>query len=196
VVEKVKMSKWRRALQKTLIGFAIVWLLSTDALGNGQVHEVDYSIEATIRWIVVGFGGLIALTGAVLAGLNLKGLATVHVSALKQKASLKNINQGVVIVLAGVAVLIAALAFLPEKSRSRTITGKLITMGDGPLDPEKCEAAWTEEFHRISSHLERLASEGKKLPKLGDEDYNISDALIPSMPPPECGGPRGPVALH
>jgi hypothetical protein len=136
-----------------ILATAILLTLCTDALANGHVEETTYSVEAVVRWVVAGFGGLIALTGAVLASLNIRDLATVELSSFRQKVTIKKINQGVVIVLAGVAVLIAGLAFLPDKTHTRIMDGKVIELG--PTINETCTKsteyqAWEESKKKLA----------------------------------------------
>ncbi len=124
----------RRSL--TSLALILVALLTAISLAgaNGTITETEYSTslaEATgiVRIIVAIAGGVVAVLGIVVALRNIGGTAGVEISVSEQKKmAFKNISQGVVIVLIGAAMLVAAVYLLPEKQRERHITGKEITV--------------------------------------------------------------------
>jgi len=124
----------RRSL--TSLALTLIALLTAISLAgaNGTITETEYSTslaEATgiVRIIVAIAGGVVAVLGIVVALRNIGGTAGVEISVSEQKKmKIKNISQGVVIVLIGAAMLVAAVYLLPEKQRERHITGKEITV--------------------------------------------------------------------
>src|SRR5712692_3693698 len=120
----------------TSLALILVVLLTAISLAgaNGTITETEYSTslaEATgiVRIIVAIAGGVVAVLGIVVALRNIGGTAGVEISVSEQKKlAFKNISQGVVIVLIGAAMLVAAVYLLPEKQRERHITGKEITV--------------------------------------------------------------------
>jgi len=120
----------------TSLALILVALLTAISLAgaNGTITETEYSTslaEATgiVRIIVAIAGGVVAVLGIVVALRNIGGTAGVEISVSEQKKmAFKNISQGVVIVLIGAAMLVAAVYLLPEEQRERYITGKEITV--------------------------------------------------------------------
>jgi hypothetical protein len=101
-------------------------VLAAPTLGwaNGQVTETVYSTDAVVRILIAAIGGVLAVLGVVLAFKN--AMLTSDVSLSRSSVEFRKISQGVVIALLGVAVLIAGLYLLPDKTSVTDITGKEI----------------------------------------------------------------------
>ena len=112
---------------------AVIAVAATCAMANGEMKTVNYATSEfnMLRYIVAAFGGVIAVLGIGLAFKNAGVLSNVKVSLDKPSLTMNRVSQGVIIAVAGVAILIAAMYLLPSKVSETTITGKTITTTTG-----------------------------------------------------------------
>jgi len=107
----------------------MIFVVATCAMANGEMKTVNYATSEfnILRIFVAGLGGVIAILGIALAFKNSGVLSNVSVSLDKPSLTMNRVSQGVIIAVAGVAILIAAMYLLPSKVSETTITGKTIT---------------------------------------------------------------------
>lgn len=101
---------------------------------NGEITETEYSTalsEGTtiVRIIVAVLGGLVVVLGFIVALKGVGGKADIELAlSEKRRLSFKKVSQGVVIVIVGAAILVAAVYLLPEKKKERVIKGEEIEL--------------------------------------------------------------------
>ena len=101
------------------------FLLTSFSFANGTGQITEYYTDPTVRVIVAILGGLISVLGIVVVLKGIGDQSDVEISMRDQaQFKFKRISQGVVIVLVGAAILIAAVYFLPEKTRVVDVEGK------------------------------------------------------------------------
>ncbi len=112
--------------------FVLLLVGTSLVFANTDVVETEYS-TSIVRIIVVAIGGIISVLGIVVAYKGIGGKADVELSVSEQKKIIfKNVSQGVVITIIGALILIAAVYFLPEKGKERSITAKELTIERSP----------------------------------------------------------------
>jgi hypothetical protein len=102
------------------------------AIANGEITREIFSTESTLRLLVAGLGGLVAALGVLLTVRAARATSAVEISGGKWSLNLRNVSQGVLVVLAGCAILAASLYYFPEHSSIETIRAKeIIERPDG-----------------------------------------------------------------
>ncbi len=107
----------------------VMILIVPNAMANGSITTTEYSANSLIRIVIAVIGGIIAVLGVFLAFKNAGALSNVSFS--RARVDMKGVSQGVVITLLGVAVLVAGIYFLPEKTSTTETKGKSIEIESG-----------------------------------------------------------------
>lgn len=120
---------FRRHTHVTAALTILMTLIVPSAMANGSITTTEYSANSLIRIVIAVIGGIIAVLGVFLAFKNAGALSNVSFS--RARVDMKGVSQGVVITLLGVAVLVAGIYFLPEKTSTTETKGKTIEMDPG-----------------------------------------------------------------
>ena len=123
-----------RLIPHTLAALLVALLSPITA---SAVVETDYSqspfdAAGIVRIVVALIGGLIAILGFIVVLRGIQGKADIRVAVGKGRGiSFKQVNQGVVIIITGVILLVGSIYLLPAKTREVTRTEDVTITPEG-----------------------------------------------------------------
>lgn len=112
--------------------FVMVLFAQGACWANGEITTHEETTSTVVALVICVIGGIIAILGIIVAARGGRASSNLEIKFGENKTlKLSKLTQGVVIVLAGAAILFAGLYNLPKHTKQETIKAKTIEETDG-----------------------------------------------------------------